>query len=499
MSKITDLETLSKLRVDWRSNGSTVVLCHGVFDLLHIGHLRHLEAASKLGDILVVTVTPDRFVNKGYNRPAFNEHIRAEAIASLVYVDYVAVNQWSDAVKTIKYIKPDVYAKGKRSIDASKTYMDALKREEEAVTSCGGKFVTTDELTFSSTRLINRYMSAITDEALSYIDVLSENYTGADVVSFLDNIRDMSILIIGEAVIDEYCYGRTIGKSNKAPMLVFSTDRVERHAGVPLNIANNLSGFCDNVKLVAMVGNDWEKVIEDGLDNRVKFLPVIRQGANTITKRRYVNEYPIGSVFEVYEFDSSPVRSGLINSSFDDAAKYDLVLVCDSGHGMLNKEARSYLIKKSKYLAVNTQMNAGNTGRHSLRKYFKRKGNQLFCVNEREFILAMHEQLEDYHSIDEAVEKFPGDIIVTRGPNGCVGKIGGRVATVPAMVNNVIDPVGAGDAFLSVVAPLACNNAPVEIVLFCGSVFASIATTYIGNKVSIEHDKICKFIEGLFK
>ena len=78
-----------------------VVLAHGCFDLLHIGHIRHFQAAKRLGGTLVVTVTPDRFVNKGPRRPLFTEHLRAEAIAALECVNFVAINEWSSAVETI--------------------------------------------------------------------------------------------------------------------------------------------------------------------------------------------------------------------------------------------------------------------------------------------------------------------------------------------------------------------------------------------------------------
>src|SRR5262249_42163653 len=95
-----------------RQKGLRIVQCHGVFDLLHIGHIRHFEQAKKLGDILVVTLTPDRFVNKGAGRPAFPENLRAEVIASLDCVNYVAVNHWPSAVETIKMLQPDIFAKG---------------------------------------------------------------------------------------------------------------------------------------------------------------------------------------------------------------------------------------------------------------------------------------------------------------------------------------------------------------------------------------------------
>ena len=102
IKKISDLaEILREIR-----SGKKLVLCHGVFDLLHIGHIRYFEQAKKYGDILIVTVTPDRFVNKGPERPAFPENLRAEAIAALDVVDYVAINEWPTAVETIHILKP---------------------------------------------------------------------------------------------------------------------------------------------------------------------------------------------------------------------------------------------------------------------------------------------------------------------------------------------------------------------------------------------------------
>src|SRR3984885_14742116 len=94
-----------------RRAGQTVVQAHGTFDLLHIGHVRHLEAARKLGDVLVVTLTANQFVNKGPGRPVFGEALRAEMLASLQYVDWVAINPEPDAVNAIAAIRPDIYVK----------------------------------------------------------------------------------------------------------------------------------------------------------------------------------------------------------------------------------------------------------------------------------------------------------------------------------------------------------------------------------------------------
>ena len=111
--KILPLRELAEVLVTARNgSGKSVVQCHGCFDLLHIGHIRHFTEAKSKGDILVVTVTPDKFVNKGPGRPAFKEHLRLEAIASLDCVDYVALNEWATAEETIEILKPDIYCKG---------------------------------------------------------------------------------------------------------------------------------------------------------------------------------------------------------------------------------------------------------------------------------------------------------------------------------------------------------------------------------------------------
>src|SRR5262249_9140571 len=111
-SKIQDLHTLAETIRRLKAQGKKVVQSHGVFDLLHLGHIRHFEQGRRMGDILVVTVTRDEHVNKGPHRPAFPHDLRAEALAALQCVDFVAVNQWPLAVEAIRLLKPDIYVKG---------------------------------------------------------------------------------------------------------------------------------------------------------------------------------------------------------------------------------------------------------------------------------------------------------------------------------------------------------------------------------------------------
>ena len=103
--KIIDFLNIEKVLKSLKKRGKKIVHCHGVFDLLHIGHIKHFESAKKFGDILIVTVTPDKFVNKGFNRPHFNSQQRIEGLASIEIIDFVILNKTSNAIDIIKKIK----------------------------------------------------------------------------------------------------------------------------------------------------------------------------------------------------------------------------------------------------------------------------------------------------------------------------------------------------------------------------------------------------------
>ena len=156
--KIVELEELRKILQDLRSKGKKIVLCHGCFDLMHPGHIKYFQAASKMGDILIVTVTPDIYVDKGPDRPVFNQYLRADSIAALECVDYVAINKWPTAEETLKLLRPDIYVKGQEFKDLEdKT--GKLQKEYEIIQEIGSQVKFTDEIVFSSTDLLNKHFN----------------------------------------------------------------------------------------------------------------------------------------------------------------------------------------------------------------------------------------------------------------------------------------------------------------------------------------------------
>ena len=156
--KVLGLNNLSEKLTVLRSEGRKIVYCHGCFDLMHPGHIKYFQASKKMGDILVVTVTPDRFVDMGPGRPVFDENLRAESIAALECVDYVAINRWATAEETLRLLRPDYYVKG-QEFEKLKDKTGKIQKEVEVVNEINAEMKFTHEIVFSSTKLINEHFS----------------------------------------------------------------------------------------------------------------------------------------------------------------------------------------------------------------------------------------------------------------------------------------------------------------------------------------------------
>jgi rfaE bifunctional protein nucleotidyltransferase chain/domain len=155
--KILELEDLALTVHQAQASNKVVAMCHGCFDILHMGHVRHFETARAMADILVVTVTQDRFVNKGPSRPVFPEAQRAEVLAGLSIIDWVAVNRWGSAVETIRLIRPNLFIKGQEYESRAEQVNPNFLEEAKVVKEVGGKFAfTRNKFTSSSTRAFKR-------------------------------------------------------------------------------------------------------------------------------------------------------------------------------------------------------------------------------------------------------------------------------------------------------------------------------------------------------
>lgn len=502
--KLVSLDTLAQEIASCQSQGLRVVHCHGVFDPMHIGHIRHFAAARKLGDVLVVTVTPDRFVNKGPHRPVFSEDLRAEAIASLETVDFVAVNRWPMAIETIQTLRPNVFVKGSE-FRGGKDLTGAIALEEQAVQSVGGRLEFTDDVTFSASHLVNRHLSVFPQEVSDYLADFSARYPTGEILKFLDGARRLKVLVVGETMIDDYQYVEAIGKSSKEPTLVVKALTSDRFVGGAAAAANHVAGFTDRVALQSVLGeiHSEEDFIRSRLKPNIDAQFLFRERSPTIVKRRFIEQYFYSKLFEVYELNDelptvaeSAAWTGALTGRL---SQFDVVIVVDSGHGFLTRELIELLCHESRFLAVNTQTNAGNLGYHVISNYPRA---DYVCIAENEMRLESRDRRSDLRPMIENVSQrlHCPRVVVTRGKKGCstYRATEGHV-DVPAFASNVVDRIGAGDAFLSITSLCAAQDAPMEVLGFIGNVVGAQAVATVGNKNSIERIPLARHIEHLLK
>lgn len=155
-TKIYDIKKLKEILRVLKSKGKRIVHCHGCFDLMHPGHIKHFQAAKRMGNVLVVTVSPDCYVDKGQGRPVFNQDLRAESVAALECVDYVAINKWPTAQETLMLLRPDIYVKG-QEFQSMEDKTGKIQKEYEVIKEIGAEIRFTHEIVFSSTKLLNQY------------------------------------------------------------------------------------------------------------------------------------------------------------------------------------------------------------------------------------------------------------------------------------------------------------------------------------------------------
>lgn len=503
--KIRPLHDLARTISELKAQGKCIVHCHGVFDLLHPGHIRHLAAAKCEGDVLVVTVTPDHLVNKGPGRPVFTEELRTETLASLEQVDFVAVNKWPTAVETINLLKPDVYVKGNDYADRKEDVTGKINDEEAAVLAVGGRIHFTNDITFSSSKLLNTYLSVFPPHVGAYLQDFRKRHSAREIVNSIEAFKSLKVMVIGEAILDEYVYGDVIGKSAKEPILALRYVWQEKHVGGSLAIANHLADFCESVELVTYLGEKQthEEFVRESLKENVHPHFVYKSNSPTIVKRRFVENYLVTKLLEIYEMDDellSGREEETLNAILEEQLpRCDLVIAADYGHGLIGRKTIDLLCEKASFLAVNTQINAANIGFHTLSRYPRAN---YACVHEGEIRLDLRNRRGDLRSLVERLaERLRSDsVMVTQGKHGTLlYRPGEGFFECPAFSVKVIDRVGAGDAVLALTSLCAAQRLPPDVIGFIGNMVGAAAVTIIGNRSSIDRVQLLKGIDSIMK
>jgi rfaE bifunctional protein nucleotidyltransferase chain/domain len=504
--KIRPIHELGRIADDARRRGQSVVLAHGVFDLIHMGHVRHLEHARTHGDVLFVTVTSDRFVNKGPGRPVFAAGMRAEMLAALEYVDWVGINDAPSAELVLHAIKPTAYVKGSDYADAKDDVTGKIVDEQHAVEAYGGRIVFTDDIVFSSSALINRHLNVFDPEVKRYLDHLRETAGLEGVLDLFEQVKDKRVLLVGDAIVDEYNYVFPMGRPSKENIIATRFQGREQFAGGAIAAANHVAGICREVELVTVLGRDdpHEGLIRAALKPNVVLTCLWRDKAPTTCKSRFVDSGYVRKLFEVQHLEDTPLPldlQGELNRVIAArAGDYDVVIVTDFGHGMIYGSTIDVLIKHARFLAINAQTNSANLGFNLITKY---PHADYLCIDAPEAQLAVHDKFADLTVVaSELLPRYVDcrKIILTHGKYGCVTfEAGGQPRRIPAITDQVVDTMGAGDAFFVITAPLVALGAPLYHVGFIGNVAGAIKVGIVGHRASVDRVGMIKAITTLLK
>lgn len=505
--KIKTLSELQNILRPRQKEGAVVVHCHGVFDLIHPGHIRHFKEAKRQGNILVVTATADRYVNKGVGRPVFNQTIRLETLAAIECVDFVALNDNPDAIVPITTIRPNVYVKGIEYKDHNRDITGKIAQEVAAVESCGGHVHYTDDIVFSSTELLNTHFGKIPEQVKDYIQTLKSKYSTDDIIAQINKLSSLRVLVVGDAIIDDYQYVDPLGQSGKGLHMVARCKEEEVFAGGVFAVANHVANYSQNVTLLTAIGDNdgTEELLESRLNPNIKREFVVQKDARTLNKKRYVlrDGDTLSKLFETYSG-----ADNLINHH--DAAKvcsfikergheFDLILVSDFGNGFVNRDIIESLTASRTMLAVNAQINSGNRGYNVVTHYPRA---DYISLNEPELRLTAHDKHGELRLLVAKVcdAMKCSNMTVTRGVKGALvyNREYGFVE-IPALTTHAIDRVGAGDSYLSVSSVCLAGGISFELAAFVGSVAAAIDVQIVGNKESVDKVGLCKYITTLMK
>ncbi|MDA0293929.1 MAG: PfkB family carbohydrate kinase [Verrucomicrobia bacterium] len=485
-----------------RGEGKRLVQCHGTFDLVHPGHIVHLEDAKKLGDVLVVTVTDEKHVNKGPGRPYFNDALRARTLAALECVDYVVLVPHTAAVEAIETVKPNIYCKGTEYADAANDVTGNIHDDVATAQKHGGEVRYLGEVVFSSTRLINRHFETANPEVSEFCGQLATHVTPQDLADAVAGFAGLRVLVVGDTIFDKYAFVKVQGLTSKNRIISGRYLEEEAHAGGALAVYRHIKQFTPNVRLVSLLGT------EDWLEPTLRmFLPTQDDATVrdpdfvSIIKQRYVEPVSEGKdlskLFSVNYVNATPPLQSVVDRVLGrleaEIKNCDVVVLADFGHGLMQQEVRDFLQNSGVFLALNCQTNSNNHGFNIISRQYRRA--DVFSLDEQELLLSCGHRHVDFSA---ELDKLRTQLASHAGwlTRGAVQTIGidakGHAAACPPLGDDITDTIGAGDAFFSVMALAARNGLPVDLTTFLGQLAGSQAVKIVGNREPISKAVLLK-------
>ncbi|MEM1165182.1 MAG: PfkB family carbohydrate kinase [Planctomycetota bacterium] len=501
-AKVVSRAELLAARAAAREAGRSLVQCHGCFDIVHPGHVRHLHHAARQGDLLLVSITADTGVNKGAGRPLFTQDLRAENLAALDCVDLVYVNPDPTAERLLDEVRPDVYIKG-REYEGNEDPRFAAERT--AVEQHGGRVVfSSGDVVFSSTALVEAIHagSAIgeldrEDPARARIRQLAARYdlTPPHLAALVDGMSDRRVVVVGETIIDTYIRCDRPDAAGEAPVLSLRPIEEASFDGGAAIIAQHAAAMGADVTLVTALPMTVEAAaLRDRLEAAAVHVEAVTTEVPLARKDRYlVGSQKVMKVDRVGSLDlDSRARAELVEIASDVADASDAAILADFGLGMMSPRLVAEL---GAALRPRVRILAGDvSGRRSA----------LLSMREADLLTPSESELRDaLHDYDSSLPAVAWELMrrtsartlaTTLGPDGVIAferRAGAesergwssRLTSehVPALNPHPLDELGCGDAMLAATVLALASGAEVPVASYLGSLAAAEQAARLGN------------------
>jgi cytidyltransferase-like protein len=474
-----------------------VIMCHGVFDVVHPGHLRHLLYAKSKADILVASLTADRHIDKGTHRPHIPQDLRALNLAAFEIVDFVVIDHEAEPLKNILAIQPDFFAKGYEYVGGG--LPEKTQQEDDAIRSYGGEMIfTPGDIVYSSSTLLDLAPPGIgTEKLLSLME--SRDITFDDLRKALAALAGKSVHVVGDTIVDSYTETTMLGGQTKTPTLSVLYEGRRDFVGGAGVVAEHLRAAGAEVTFSTVLGEDELKdfVLEKLAGSGVECRPIIDSTRPTTQKNAFVaNGYRL---LKVDTLDNSSITDDIVNALVDTitGVRTDAVVFSDFRHGIFNRRTIPTLreaIPDDAFTVADSQV-ASRWGNISDFKDF-----DLVTPNEREARFATGDQ-------DSGVRPLASQLYDMARCKTLILKLGDRGVltcrdtnheapdsffTVDSFVDRLVDAVGAGDALMAyaTLAMLATGSNVIATILGCMAAACECETD--GNKPITPEDVLAK-------
>jgi len=503
-NKIVALDELPAVVRQAQAVGKKVVQCHGCFDILHPGHLRHLSWAKEQGDLLVVSVSADSVVHKGNFRPYVPQDLRAENLAALEVVDYVTIDDHEWAGPILELVRPNLYVKGK---EFQAVTTGRFGRERQIVESYGGEVrLSSGEVVYSSTKIIDDLKDRI-EPGIEQVQgfCLRHGLTKARLTDVLGRIHGKNILVVGDTIVDRYIHCDGLGMSSDSVVLVVRPLESETFLGGAGIVAQHAKSLGANPKFLSVIGNDAEgQFARDEIAKRGLTAELIVDAARPTTfKTRYLADGK--KLLNVNQFRDhnldNPIAAQLQEKIAAATEHVDAVVICDFGYGVITSSILESLC------AIGAKYNVPVIGdvqcSSQMGNVTRMKGITLTTPSEREARVALCDRESGVADLGTLILAQTGNqaLIITLAERGLMifdagGKPLGEECKslplheikkrlqpdyLPSFATHVADAMGAGDALLATVSCCLAVGANVLESTFLGNCAAAVECRKMGN------------------